>query len=56
MEHETINRSEQWVADGLHTNTMEGFWFFIKSAWYGTHHHYSTGYTPLFLAESMESG
>ncbi|RKU30261.1 hypothetical protein C6497_04680 [Candidatus Poribacteria bacterium] len=32
MEHETINRSEQWEADGIHTNTMEGFWSFVKRA------------------------
>ena len=52
MEHETINRSEKWEADGIHTNTMEGFWSFVKRAWYGSHHHYSTGYTPLYLAEA----
>ena len=52
MEHETINRSEQWEADGIHTNTMEGFWSFVKRAWYGSHHHYSTRYTPLYLAEA----
>ncbi len=52
MEHETINRSEQWEADGIHTNTMEGFWSFVKRAWYGSHHHYSTVYTPLYLAEA----
>ena len=50
--HETINRSEEWKADGIHTNTMEGFWSFVKRAWYGQHHHYSTGYTPLYLAEA----
>ncbi len=52
MEHETINRSEKWEADGVHTNTMEGFWSFVKRAWFGSHHHYSTGYTPLYLAEA----
>ena len=52
MEHETINRSEPWEADGIHTNTMEGFWSFVKRAWYGSHHHYSTGYAPLYLAEA----
>ena len=52
MEHETINRSEQWEADGIHTNTMEGFWSYVKQAWYGQHHHYSTRYTPLYLAEA----
>ncbi len=52
MEHETINRSEKWEADGVHTNTIEGFWSFVKRAWYGSHHHYSTSYTPLSLAEA----
>ncbi len=52
MAHETMNRSEKWEADGIHTNTMEGFWSFVKRAWYGSHHHYSTGYTPLYLAEA----
>ncbi len=50
--HEKLNRSEQWELDGIHTNTMEGFWSFVKRAWYGSHHHYSTGYTPLYLAEA----
>ena len=50
--HETLNRSEKWEVGELHTNTIEGFWFFVKRAWYGSHHHYSTGYTPLYLAEA----
>ena len=52
MKHETMNRSEKWEADGVHTNTMEGFWSFVKRAWYRSHHHYSTAYTPLYLAEA----
>ena len=52
MQHETINRSETWEAGEIHTNTIEGFWSFVKRAWYGSHHHYSTGYTPLYLAEA----
>ena len=52
MKHETMNRSEKWEAGAVHTNTMEGFWSFVKRAWYGSHHHYSTGYTPLYLAEA----
>ena len=46
MKHETLNRSKKWEKGGMHTNTIEGFWSFIKRAWYGTHHHYTTGYTP----------
>ena len=52
MKHETMNRSEKWEEGAVHTNTMEGFWSFVKRAWYGSHHHYSTGYTPLYLAEA----
>lgn len=52
MKPETMNRSEKWQADGIHTNTIEGFWSFVKRAWYGSHPHYSTGYTPLYLAEA----
>ena len=51
-DHQTINRSEKWEPDGIHTNTIEGFWSFVKRAWYGSHHQYSTGYTPLYLAEA----
>ena len=36
----------------LHTNTIEGFWALIKRAWYGSHHHYSRKYMPLFIAET----
>ena len=52
MKHETMNRSQKWEPGGIHTNTMEGFWSFVKRAWYGSHHHYSTAYTPLYLAEA----
>ena len=52
MKHDTINRSETWEEGEIHTNTIEGFWSFVKRAWYGQHHHYSTGYTPLYLAEA----
>ena len=36
----------------IHTNTIEGFWAIIKRAWYGSHHHYSRKYMPLYIAES----
>ena len=52
MKQETLNRSKTWEAGGMHTNTIEGFWSFVKRAWYGSHHHYSTAYTPLYLAEA----
>ena len=37
---------------GIHTNTIEGFWALIKRAWYGTHHHYSRRWMPLFVGEA----
>ena len=50
--HEMLNRSQTWEAGEMHTNTIEGFWSFVKRAWYGSHHHYSKGYMPLYLAEA----
>ena len=52
MPHSVINHRRGWV-DGLtHTNTIEGFWSLIKRAWYGSHHHYTKRFMPLFIAES----
>ena len=51
MKHEVINHQEQYVEGDKHTNTIEGFWSLLKRSWYGQHHHYSTGYTPLYVAE-----
>ena len=36
----------------IHTNTIEGFWALIKRAWYGSHHHYTRRYMPLFVGEA----
>ena len=54
MPHAIINHAERYAdLDGwLHTNTIEGFWALIKRAWYGSHHHYSKKYLPLFIAET----
>ena len=46
----TINHKVAY-ADG-DTHTIEGFWSLIKWAWYGSHHHYSRKWMPLFIAES----
>ncbi len=51
MKHTVINHQEQFVDGDIHTNTIEGFWSLLKRAWYGSHHHYQTGYTPLYVAE-----
>lgn len=52
MKHSIINHKEQYVDGDVHTNTIEGFWSLLKRAWYGTHHHYQTTYTPLYVAEA----
>ena len=51
LKHTIINHQEQFVDGDTHTNTIEGFWSLLKRAWYGQHHHYQTGYTPLYVAE-----
>lgn len=52
MKHTIINHQEQFVDGDTHTNTIEGFWSLLKRAWYGQHHHYKVGYTPLYVAEA----
>ncbi len=52
MKHRIINHKEQYVDGEVHTNTIEGFWSLLKRAWYGSHHHYKTTYTPLYVSEA----
>ncbi len=52
MLHATIDHSVAYADGDTHTNTIEGFWSLLKRAWYGSHHHYSRGLTPLFVAEA----
>ena len=55
MPHVVIDHRYGYVdpADkGIHTNTIEGFWALIKRAWYGSHHHYSRCWMPLFIGEA----
>ena len=52
MKHAVINHKEQFADGETHTNTIEGFWSLLKRAWYGSHHHYTTGWTPLYVAEA----
>ena len=48
----TINHQKSYADGDTHTNTIEGFWALVKRAWYGSHHHYSTRWMPLYIAES----
>ena len=52
MNHAVINHSVAYADGETHTNTIEGFWSLLKRAWYGSHHHYSRHFAPLFIAES----
>ena len=52
MNHAVINHSKAYAEGNVHTNTIEGFWSLLKRAWYGSHHHYSKHWTPLFVAEA----
>ena len=52
MPHAVIKHAEQYVDGAVHTNTVEGVWSLLKRAWYGSHHHYSRRYCPLFVAEA----
>jgi len=52
MNHTSVNDKVRY-ADGLvHTNTIEGFWSLVKRAWYGSHHHYSRTFLPLYISEA----
>jgi len=52
MRHITVDHGRQYV-DGLaHTNTIEGFWSLLKRAWYGSHHHFSDGYSIAYVVET----
>lgn len=50
--HTVINHSRSYAEGEIHTNSIEGFWALLKRAWYGSHHHYQKGYTPLYVAET----
>ena len=52
MDHCVIQHSERYADGGIHTNTIEGVWSLLKRAWYGSHHHYTRHYTPLYVAEA----
>ena len=52
VRHAVINHSVAYADGETHTNTIEGFWSLLKRAWYGSHHHYSRPYSPLFIAEA----
>ena len=52
MLHAVITHAESYADGHIHTNSIESFWSLIKRAWYGSHHHYSRKYMPLYIAEA----
>lgn len=52
MRHATINHEIAYADGYIHTNSIEGFWALVKRAWYGSHHHYSRKYMPLYISEA----
>lgn len=52
MQHAVICHAEEYAYGPIHTNSIESFWAIVKRAWYGSHHHYSKKYMPLYIAEA----
>lgn len=52
MLHAVITHAEAYADGQIHTNSIESFWALVKRAWYGSHHHYSRKYMPLYIAEA----
>lgn len=52
MLHAVVNHSYEYADGPVHTNNIESFWALVKRAWYGSHHHYSRKYMPLYIAEA----
>lgn len=52
FQHAVINHSVAYADGDTHTNTIEGFWSLLKRSWYGSHHHYSENWMPLFVSEA----
>jgi transposase-like protein len=52
MLHTVVCHAKEYAAGTANTNSIEGFWALVKRAWYGSHHHYSRKYMPLYIAEA----
>ncbi len=52
FDHKTINHSlEEWVRDGVHTNSVEGVWSLLKRAIIGAYHKISHKHLDAYLDE-----
>lgn len=52
MLHTVVCHAREYANGLAHTNTIESFWAIVKRSWYGSHHHYSRKYMPLYIAEA----
>ena len=52
MLHTVVCHAKEYSVGGANTNSIESFWALVKRAWYGSHHHYSRKYMPLYIAEA----
>ena len=52
FDHEVIRHQQEYARTGIPTDTIEGVSSLLKRAWYGSHHHYTKQFTPLFVAET----
>ena len=57
MPHRVISHRDSYVDPDdktlPRTPLKEGFWSLLKRAWYGSHHKYTKGWSPLFVAEAV---
>jgi transposase len=50
--HDSVNHSRQFVtAEGVHTNTIEGFWSTFKNGFRGVYRHAGSGYIQSYANE-----
>lgn len=50
--HGVVNHAKkQWAVGEVHTNTIEGFWAWLKRGIHGTHVHVSPQHLPKYLGE-----
>ena len=48
--HSHVNHStEEYARDGIHTNTVESLWSYLKRVYHGIHHHWSFKHTQRYI-------
>ncbi|MDT8447616.1 MAG: transposase [bacterium] len=52
LPHSEINHNLAYSFMNVHTNTIEGFGYLLKRAWFGQHHHYSRKKAHLYFGEA----